>query len=173
MRPLDAMEQYAETAGSLGVDAFDEGNAPGEVRAKVGVAGAVLDVRSSADAVGEDGLQLVEILAREVAVLIDDKPGEMLAYARTHETGLAVMDKEALFDGDGSDPDGEACGVLYECLIAGEGEVVGIAGVDRAGGSSKSGEAAVQPPAADVCDGRRGGRALGEMGAVIKVSNTS
>jgi hypothetical protein len=64
-------------------------------------------------------------------------------------------------------------GVLYECRIAGEGEVVGIAGVDRAGGSSKSGEAAVQSPAAEVCDGRRGGRALGEMGAVIKVANGS
>lgn len=65
-------------AGSLGVDAFDEGNAPGEMRAKVWVAGTVLDVRPGADAVGEDGLQLVEILAREVAALIDDKPGEML-----------------------------------------------------------------------------------------------
>ena len=155
------MEQYTETAGSLGVDAFDEGNAPGEVRAKVGVAGAVLDVRSSADAVGEDGLQLVEILAREVAALIDDKPGEMLPYARTHETGLAVMDKEALFDGDGSDPNGEACGVRCECVIAGEGEVVGVAGVGRAGGSSKSGKTAVQPPAAEVCDGWRGRGALG------------
>ena len=167
------MEQYAETAGSLGVDAFDEGKAPGEVRAKVWVAGAVLDIRSGADAVGEDGLQLVEILAREVAALIDDKPGEMLPYARTHETGLAVMDKEALFDGNGSDPGGEVYGVLHEGLIAGEGDVVGIAGVDRAGGSSKSREAVVQPPAAEICDGRRRGRALGEMGAVIKVSNSS
>jgi hypothetical protein len=122
VRPLDATEQCAETAGSLAVDAFDQSNAPGEVCAKVWVAGAVLDVGSGADAVGEDGLQLVEILAREVAALIDDKPGEMLAYARTHETGLAVMDMEAFFHSDGSDPGGEACGVLYECLIAGEGE---------------------------------------------------
>src|ERR1700761_7933164 len=156
------MEQYTETAGSLGMDAFDEGNSPGEVRAKVWVSGAVLGVRSGADAVGEDGLQLVEIPAREVAPFIDDKPGEMLPHARTHEMGLAVMDKEALFDGDGSDPDGEACGVLHECLIAGEREVVGIAGVGRAGGSSKSGKTAVQPPAAEVCDGWRGRGALGE-----------
>jgi hypothetical protein len=116
VRPLDATEQCAETAGSLAVDAFDKSNAPGEVCAKIWVAGAVLDVGSNADAVGEDGLQLVEILAREVAALIDDNP--MLEYARTHETGLAVMDMKAFLHSDGSDPGGEACGVLYECLIA-------------------------------------------------------
>jgi hypothetical protein len=168
MRPFDAMEQCAEAATPLGVNAFDEGDAPGEVRAKARMADAILGVGSGADAVGEDGLQLVEIPARDVAALIDDKPGEMLAYAGAHEPGLAVVDVEAFFHDDGSDLGGQAGGVLCEDLIFGEREVVCIARVGSACRAGEPGETAVQPPPTEVCDGRRGGRALGQVRAAVK-----
>src|SRR4051812_7564914 len=95
---------------------------------------AVLGGGTEADAVGEDGAEAVEVVADDVGVLVGDKSGEVLADALAHDAGFAVVDVEALLVKDGGGVPGEALGGGLEARIAGEGEIVGIAGVLCSGG---------------------------------------
>ena len=57
-------------------------DAPQQVAAKVGMAGAILRRRSVASAVRQDGFQLIIDRAADVETLIHHDPGELLPDAR-------------------------------------------------------------------------------------------
>jgi hypothetical protein len=62
---------------------------------------AVLRHRTRAGAVGQDGLQAIEVAAHDIGMLVHDQAGKVLTNARPHDARLAVMDGEAFFPDEG------------------------------------------------------------------------
>ncbi len=135
------------------MDGGDEGDAPFEVSAEVGMVAAVLAVGAVAEAVGEDSFEFVVGVAGDVGLLVDDQAGEVLANALAHDAGFAMVDGEAFLGGEGGGLGSKAMDTAGEGGIAGEGEVITVAGVDGTGGMGKSGEAAIEAIGAEIGEG--------------------
>ena len=87
--------------------------------------------------------------SRGVAVVVDDESGEELPVGSAADAGLGWVDLEALVAGDvgdGGDQVVDAAGGE----VAGEGEVVGVAGVGDLEGVGEAGEASVESVGAQV-----------------------
>jgi hypothetical protein len=63
---------------------------------------AVLALRTQPDAIGERGLEPIEIGADDIHVLVLDQTRQVLPHALWHDARLAVMNSEAFFHQDGS-----------------------------------------------------------------------
>jgi hypothetical protein len=122
------------------------------------------------DAVRESGFELVEVATADVRMMVGGESGEMLSDALAHESGFVVIYGEAFFQGNGGDVDGETVGAASEVGIAGEGEVVGVAGVGGARTLGESGETGVQMVGAEVRNFRGSGCTLREMAAGVEVA---
>ncbi len=67
--------------------------------------------------------------ARQVEMIVDDQAGHALATAAPHDAGLAMVQGIAFGVGDVFDGGEERFDPAREALVAGEGEIVGVAGV--------------------------------------------
>ena len=94
---------------------------------------AVLTRRAEAPAVGENGLEFVEIGAAHVETLVYDEAREMLADAMPHNARFAVVDMEAFFQQNRGGAMAESLGATREGAIAGKGKIIGVARVDGSG----------------------------------------
>ncbi len=72
--PLNPIEQCAQSFAFLGVNHFNEGNSPLQMGTKLRMRVAILAVRSMPDAIGERGLQLIEVRAQNVQPLVCNQP---------------------------------------------------------------------------------------------------
>jgi hypothetical protein len=68
----------------------------------------VLPVRAISEAVGQNGLEPIEIIAPNVRTLIENNAGHLLTHALTHEMRLACVDFEPLLQRDPTDMDMES-----------------------------------------------------------------
>lgn len=66
---------------------------PAEAR----VRGAVLALRPQARAVGEHGLEQIEIAAAHVDALVSHQSSQLLPDALPHDAGLTMLHREAFF----------------------------------------------------------------------------
>jgi hypothetical protein len=108
------------------------------VRAEIRNRGAILQFGTSANAVGQDGFQQLEIAPAQTELLVDNNSGEMLADALTHDAGLAVIDSEAFFQRDSGRMRRESYRSALECFSAGECQIVGVTRVRYARGFSQA-----------------------------------
>lgn len=168
--PRDGVEQGLKLERALGVEHGEVGDAAAQVGAEVGVGEMVLAAGADFDAVVEGGFESVELGSGEVRVLIDNDAGHALAGASAEDAGLAVVDSEALLNGDGAGVDGKALHGASEFGAAGEDEVVGVTGVMRLGGGCQGVEAGVEAIGAEVGEGGGRGRPLGEVGGRIELA---
>jgi hypothetical protein len=145
------------------MDAFNEGDAALQMSAVCGMALAVLAVRPKARAVGEHRLEAIEVVPGDVGVAIDDQAGELLADALPHDASLTVLNFEALFEQYRGDALGEAIGLARESIVAGEGKIVGVAGVCGAGRLRQALQAAIGAIGAKVSQRGRCGRSLRQV----------
>src|SRR5690606_24657797 len=104
-----------------------------------------------------------EGLASDGELVVDDDAGDLPLAAAAHHPRLVGVDGEALV----ADDVGDLAEELAELgrgrgLLAGEGEVVGVAGVGEAELIGEALQAAIEAAAEDVGDRRARGRALGE-----------
>lgn len=110
----------------------------------------------------EGGAEFAAVLAREAERFVDGDAGDGLSGGWGHDAGFVAVDVEAF----GLDqPGGGAAEAVdgVEIDRAGEGEVVGVAGVGEAALFGEAGEAAVEANEEGIANARAGGGALHAM----------
>ena len=90
------------------------------------------------------GFDAVAQCAWNSRALVRDQPHELLCLALAHQTRLVVIDPKSLFERDRGSQDLEALGATSKAGVAGKGEIVGVAGVLGANGSSGTAQPRVQ-----------------------------
>ena len=78
VEPFDFVEDSLKTFGAVGIEFSNPGNFAKEMSVEVRVILTVLGIGSEAGAVGEDGFEPIEILARDVGTLVEDHSGGLL-----------------------------------------------------------------------------------------------
>jgi hypothetical protein len=106
--PTDLLQYRAKPVAFLGVNRLDEPHPAFQVCPEVGMRIAVLALRTKPDAVGQDGLETIEIRSPDVHALVGDQTSQVLPHTLSHDTRLAVMHRETLFDENGRDVSREA-----------------------------------------------------------------
>ena len=127
-----------------------------EVGSEVGMPGAVLGCGTVAQAVVENGLELVVLGTRDVGMAVEHDSGRLLANALAHHARLAVLDHKSLFQRNRRDMAGEPVDPACECFVSREDQVIGIARVASSRRSGQAIEAGVEAEGAEVGQGRRG-----------------
>jgi hypothetical protein len=167
-RPLNSDEYLSKALAFGGVNRFYECHASVKVQTKLGAAFAVLAFRTEANAVGQRGLEAIEVASRHVRSMVCNQTCQVLSNALTHESRLAVMDREALFEQDSRYMPRKALYALLELLIPRKRQIVGIPCICRASGFRQSFQPAIQAITTNVGECRRCGCALRQMGPGIE-----
>ena len=121
---------------------------------------AILVIGTETPAVGQNGLEAVEIATRHIDSPIGDQPGKMLLDALPHDARFAMMRRKAFFVQDCSDVDGEAFNAPLELLATGKCQIIGIARVLCARRFREPGETSIQAIGTGVGNRRGSGSAL-------------
>ena len=122
LRPVDLLEDSAQTLSPRRIDGFNERDPASEVCS-------VLAAGASAGAIRNNGLQQIEVGALDVAPIVHDKTRKMLAYAPAHDARLAMIHRDALLMHDGGDVRREPFNTPFKVRAAGECQIVGISRV--------------------------------------------
>ena len=131
---------------------------------------AILPCRAMFDAVVEDRFQKIEVISDDVDALVGDQTGEVLPDPLAHDPCLAVVNGKAFFEKDGRNMGCKALALRREVFIPGKGEVIGVAGVLRVGGTSEPLQAAINAVRAEIRQCWRGRRALRQVRLTVQGS---
>lgn len=123
---------------------------------KVGIVVAILAVEAVAENVDEDGLDAVALVARDEGGLIGSEAEQPLPLTLARDLRFVMVEVESFLDNDGGDMRLEAPGVTSEHGVAGKREVVGVAGVARAGSAGEAVEARIEAVNREVGERGRG-----------------
>jgi len=95
--PPDPLKDHPEALPSRRINRLDESHPAVEVRTKIGLAAAVLALRTKPRTIGQCRFEQIEIPPPDIHMPIDDQAGEVLAHSLAHDSGLAVIYRESFF----------------------------------------------------------------------------
>jgi hypothetical protein len=122
--------------------------------AEIGDPFAILRCRTVPGAIVQDCFQRVIAWTRDVEVIVDDDPGDLLACASAHQPRFSGIHRKAFgFDNLPGDMQ-QRRRPLGKGLVTGKGDVIGVAGVIRAEAAGESGKALVETLGGEI--GERG-----------------
>ncbi len=108
------LEQYAKPPALGRVNRLHESHPAVQVRPKLRMSIAILALGTETNAVGQGGLEAIEVGPYDVHPLIGDQARQMLPHAMPHDARLAVMDGESFFVQNRGDMRGEALHAALE-----------------------------------------------------------
>lgn len=77
------------------MDRLDKTDSAGKMGSKISMVRTVLALPAVTNAVGKDGFQPVELVARNVQTFVGHKPGNVLADSSPHDSRFVVIGSEA------------------------------------------------------------------------------
>ena len=108
------------------------------MHSKRGMPFAILALRPMSRAVSKNRFEPVEVSAHHINALICHQPRKILPHAFPHHAGLAMMNRETLFQKYGRRSQRETLHTSVEVLPSGKCQVVGVSRINRTCRLSKS-----------------------------------
>jgi len=95
--PYDLLKNPAQPSALYGIDHLYRVDSALDVKTELGVRLVILCFRPASDAIGECGLQAIEVSAKNIRVSVGYESRKSLTNALTHDSRLAVMGTKAFF----------------------------------------------------------------------------
>ena len=129
MLPADGVESRAEPGPRAGLSDRHPADPPQQVRAKIVVLLPVRHRWTATNAVVQNGLEPVELQARQIRVLVDHDASDQFPLMSLPHKGFCLVDPETLVTHNALEGRHEGTPSPGQLWAAGKGEIVGLPGV--------------------------------------------